>query len=113
MSDSETVELPSDVEQPAPTRRARRSGFWRELSGSIALGLCALAVLVLGVQVVAWINGNPGPGLSRVISHFGFAGLAVGAQLLADRARRRLWIIVAVVGVLVIAATALWLFWWA
>jgi hypothetical protein len=111
MSESETVELPVAVDPPAPTPR-QRSGFWRELSGALALGLCVLAVAVLGFQVVAWFRATPGPGALSVIGHLLAAGLAVSAQWFADR--RRGWTgAVAVVGVFVVAGVALWMFWWA
>jgi hypothetical protein len=110
-SESETVELPTVVEPPAPTPR-RRSGFWPELSGALAIGLCVLAVAVLGFQVVAWFRATPGPGVLSVIGHLLAAGLAVSAQWFADR--RRGWPgALAVLGVLVIAGGALWMFWWA
>lgn len=51
MSEAETAPLPSDVQPPAPAPAPRkRSGFWRELSGTLAFGLCALAAVV----VVFW-----------------------------------------------------------
>jgi hypothetical protein len=111
MSEPETVELPADVDPTAPTPR-QRSGFWRELSGALAIGLCVLAVVVLGFQVVAWFRATPGPGTLSVIGHLLAAGLAVSAQWFADR--RRGWAgVVAVVGVFAIAGGALWTFWWA
>jgi len=108
MTPSETVELPSEV--PATPRK--RSGFWRESSGALALGLCVLAAVVLGFQVVAWLRGAPGPGPLPVVGHLVAAGLAVLAQWFADRRRDRVGT-AAVVAVFVIGAVALWLFWWA
>ena len=109
MTESETVELPSDSQEPAPRKR---SGFWREASGALALGLCVLAALVLGFQIVAWLRGTPGPGAISVVGHGIAAGIAVGAQWFADR--RRDWVSrVAIAGVFVVSAVALWMFWWA
>jgi hypothetical protein len=39
---------------PAP------SGFWREICGALAIGVAALAGVVLVLQVVAWFRGLPG-----------------------------------------------------
>jgi uncharacterized membrane protein YcjF (UPF0283 family) len=106
MSESETVELRSE-----PQKR-KRSGFWREASGALALGLCVLAALVVGFQVVAWIRGTPGPGAVSVAGHLLAAGIAVGAQWFADH--RGSWQArAAVVAVFVVSAVALWMFWWA
>lgn len=110
MTESETVELPSEV-QPAPAPR-KRFGFWREISGALALGLSVLAVVVLGFQVVAWGRETPGPGAFTVAGHLVVAGVAVLGQWFADR--RRDWTgAVATVGVFVLAGMALWIFWWA
>ena len=109
MSESETVELPVNVDPPAPVRR---SGFWREFSGAVAYGLCALAAVVLAFQIVAWFRGTPGPGAFAVLGHLVAAGVAVPAQWFADR--RRGWPgIAAMVGVFVVGTLALWVFWWA
>jgi hypothetical protein len=73
--------------------------------------MCALAVVVLGFQIVAWVRGMPGPGALSVVGHLIAAGLAMGAQWFADR--RRDWAgRVAIAGVFVIGAVALWMFWW-
>ena len=112
MSESETVELPAggEVDPPAPARR--RSGFWREVSGAFALGLCVLAAGVLVFQIVAWVRGTPGPGGLSVVGHLIAAGVAVLAQWFADR--RRGWPgSAAIVAVFVVGGVALWMFWWA
>lgn len=107
--ESETAELTSEPQETAPRRR---SGFWREASGALALGLCVLAALVLGFQIVAWIRGTPGPGAFSVVGHGIAAGLAIGAQWFADH--RRDWVSkVAITVVFVVSAVALWMFWWA
>ncbi len=113
MTESETVELPSDVPPPEPRPAPRkRSGFWREASGALALGLCVLAAVVLGFQIVAWIRGTPGPGAVSVFGHVLAAGIAVVAQWFADR--RDGWQrTAATVAVFVVGAVALWMFWWA
>lgn len=109
-SESETVELHSEPPEPVPARQP--SGFWRELSGALAYGLCALAVVVVGFQIVAWLRGNPGPGWFPLAGHVLTAAIAVGAQRIADRYRG--WQSrAAVLGVLVVGGLALWIFWWA
>ncbi len=105
---------PNGATEPLGTRgRARsRSGFWAELSGALAIGLAALAAVVLVFQIVAWAQGIPGPGLLTVAGHVVAAGLALLAQRFADR--RGGWRgAAAVLGVLTVSAVALWLFWWA
>lgn len=120
VADSRGVEPPAGdlpaagsrgVEPPASGRRTR-SGFWAELSGALALGLAVLAGVVLVFQILAWAQGMPGPGALTVVGHLVAAGLALLAQRFADR--RRGWQgAVAVLAVVAVSATALWLFWWA
>ncbi len=93
---------------PAP----RRSGFWRELSGALAVGLGVLALVVLGLQVVAWFQGVPGPGLGVVIGHVLTAVAALVAQRFADR-RTGPETALAVVLVGIATGIAIWFFWWA
>lgn len=89
-----------------------RTGFWREISGAVAIGLAALAVVVLGLQLVAWARGQPGPGLATVAGHLIAAAVAVLASRLADH--RHGWpAAAAVLGVLVVTGGTLWIFWWA
>ncbi|HEV8558010.1 MAG TPA: hypothetical protein VGR06_16655 [Actinophytocola sp.] len=109
---AETIELRADMNQTEPLPERRRSRFWPEVSGALAIGLCVLAVVVLGFQVVAWIRGTPGPGLLTVGGHVFAAVVAVLVQRLADRLRG--WpAAAAVTGVLLVAAVTLWIFWWA
>jgi hypothetical protein len=104
--------MPSGATEPLVTRGRRRSGFWTELSGALAVGLAVLAGVVLVFQVIAWARDIPGPGLLTVAGHILAAGLALLAQRFADR--RSGWQgAAAVLGVLAISAVALWLFWWA
>jgi lipopolysaccharide export LptBFGC system permease protein LptF len=108
----ETTPLPVPQEPrggDAPRRRAR---FWPEVSGALAIGLCALAVAMLGFQVLAWFQGMPGPGLLTVGGHLLAAVLAVLVQRFADRLRGTL-LAAAVLGVLVLTGATLWIFWWA
>jgi hypothetical protein len=108
-STEETAELIMDPTPPAPRKRSR---FWPELSGALAVGLVVLAVVVLGFQVLAWMQGMPGPGLLTVTGHFGAAALALLIQRFADRMPG--WPRTAsVFGVLGIAGLTLWIFWWA
>ncbi|MFL6142358.1 MAG: hypothetical protein ACJ72N_10900 [Labedaea sp.] len=112
---ADTVE-PRDVPATEPLAAPRRvrgpARLWPEVSGALALGLGALAAVVLGLQIVAWLSGVPGPGPLAVAGQLAAAALAVLIQRLADR--RRGWArAAAVLGVLAIAGLALWLFWWA
>jgi hypothetical protein len=109
---AETIELRADMNQTEPPPERRRSRFWPEVSGALAIGLCVLAVVVLGFQVVAWVRDTPGPGLPTVGGHVLAAAVAVVVQRFADRLRG--WRGAAAVGaVLVVAAVTLWIFWWA
>lgn len=104
-----TMATPATEARPA---RSRRGGFWREISGAVALGVAALAVVVLALQVVAWLRGVPGPGLGALGAHIAAAVVAGLVQRVADR--RGGWVrAAAVLGVLVLTGTVLWLFWWA
>ncbi|HEV2778807.1 MAG TPA: hypothetical protein VGX25_05345 [Actinophytocola sp.] len=96
----------------APERGRARSGFWRELSGALAVGLAVLAAAVLVFQIVSLARGMPGPGLATVLGHVAAAAVAVLAQRFADRRRGRVGV-AAVLGVLLITGATLWIFWWA
>ncbi|WP_444827736.1 hypothetical protein [Actinokineospora sp.] len=109
IEDLTTVELPRPEPIPAAPRR---SGFWRELSGALAIGLCVLALVVLGMQVFAGAQGMPGPGIGVVLGHFGAAVAAVVAQRFADR-RRGPEAALAIVLVGIATGIAIWFFWWA
>jgi hypothetical protein len=106
----ETTPLPVPQEEPRAARR--RARFWPEVSGALAIGLCALAVAVLGFQVLAWFQGMPGPGPLTVGGHLLAAALAVLVQRFADRLSGKL-LAAAVLGVLVLTGATLWVFWWA
>ncbi len=105
-----TVELPRVPASSATTKA--RSGFWRELAGALTFGLCLLALVVLGVQILSWVQGVPGPGVGVVIGHIVAAVAAIMAQRFADR-RRGPMASLGVFAVLISAAGALWFFWWA
>lgn len=85
---------------------------WRGLTGSLAFGLAALAVVVLASGLVGALTGAPGPGTVPLIAHPVGAALALAAQHLADRRRGRLAGF-AGAAVVVITAATLWFFWWA
>jgi ferric-dicitrate binding protein FerR (iron transport regulator) len=112
MTAEEARESPDVAAEPEPSEPRRRPGFWREASGALALGLVALAVVVLVFQVVAWVRGTPGPGIYPVVAHWGAAALAVLAQRIVDHSSGRRQAL-AVLTVAVAAGATLWLFWWA
>lgn len=94
--------------RPNPLLRAGRA-----LSGVAAAGLVVLTGLM---AVTAWLTdreGAPGPGTDVVLGHLTIAVLAVIAQVVADRSNERpLRGLIAVLVVLVLAASALWVWWW-
>jgi hypothetical protein len=119
MDSSEMSTLPLPTSPGATTvdlsRRPaapRGGGVRRELSGALSVGLAVLALVVLVFQLIAWGRGVPGPGAVMVLGHVALAAVAVAAQRVADR--RTGWpATAAVLGVVVVTGTALWLFWWA
>lgn len=84
----------------------------RRLSGLLAGGLVALALVVGAAQWLATASGRPGPGVLTVVGHLTAALAAVALQLVAERVRGRPATL-ASAGVLVVAATVLWFGWWA
>ncbi len=109
-SNATTVELPLPPRAVSAPRH--RGGPWRELSGALAVGMSVLAVVVVVFQVLAFVRDMPGPGLWTVLGHVAAAVLAVFVQRFADRLTG--WAAaVSVLGVVVVAGAALWLFWWA
>lgn len=107
-TERETVELETVNRSPGPGRTGR---WWRGLTGSLAAGLVALLLLVLGAQVAGWVNGSEGPGMLPVAGHVAGAALALVAQRFADRHEGRT-AGVAGAGVVAVAVAVLWLFWW-
>lgn len=105
MSTEELRVLPVEEERP------RRGRWWRGLTGSLAAGLAALAVIVLGAGLLCWLRGAPGPGVAMLIGHPVAAVLALAAQRFADR-REGSVAGVAGFAVVVVLLVALWLFWW-
>ncbi|MDQ0377231.1 hypothetical protein [Amycolatopsis thermophila] len=105
MADTDELEL------AAARGRNRAARWWRGFTGSLAAGLVALAVLVLGAGVLCAFLDVPGPGAEPMIAHPVAAALALLAQRVADR---RNGPVAGVAGLLVVAvlAVALWTFWW-
>jgi predicted lipid-binding transport protein (Tim44 family) len=94
-----------------PAEPAKQGGrWWRGFTGSLAAGL---AVLAIGVLVVAGIDlntGAPGPGAVLLIGHPVAAMLALLAQRVADR-RNGAPAAGAGVAVVLFTVSALTLFW--
>jgi hypothetical protein len=101
-----------DQTPPGTPGAGRRPRFWAEVSGALAVGLSALAAVVVAFQILSWARGMPGPGLLTVAGHLGAAALAVLVQRFADRTGGRQGAL-AVLGVLVVTCVTLWFFWWA
>jgi hypothetical protein len=105
--DTAPIPVPSGRVSELPPGRA---GFWRELSGSLSLGLCVLALVVAGMQILAWRKGMPGPGALIVLGHLAAAVIAVVLQRGADR-RAGAPGLARVFLILAITAAAVWMFW--
>jgi hypothetical protein len=84
----------------------------RALSGVLAGGLVALAVVICTAQWLAGTSGRPGPGAATVVGHVVAALATVALQLAADRLRGQIAVL-ASGSVLVIAAGVLWFGWYA
>lgn len=96
---------------PRPTSRyGREHRVLRGLSGSVAAGLVLLALGLVGVQLWQSSQGEPGPEWPVVLGHVGAAALAVVFQRAADR-RRDASGVLAAVGVFLIMAVTLWIWW--
>lgn len=95
----------------AERRRSDAVRAPRELSGVLAGGLVALAIVVCVAQWLASASGRPGPGIAVVAGHGVAALAAVVWQLAAQRSRGRggalaSWAVLALTGVV------LWFGWW-
>lgn len=84
----------------------------RGLSGVLAGGLVALAIVVCAAQWLASQSGRPGPGMAAVVGHVVAAASAVVLQLAAERSLGRNAAL-ASWSVLVLTAGVLWFGWWA
>jgi hypothetical protein len=69
-----------------------------------------LALGLVGVQFWQAGQGQPGPEWPTVIGHLGTAAVAVVLQRIADR-RRDVFGVLATVGVFVVMAVTLWIWW--
>lgn len=84
----------------------------RGLSGVLAGGLVALAIVMCLAQWLAGNSGSPGPGAVVVVGHLLAALAAVVLQVAAERSGGRTAVL-ASWSVLVLAAAVLWFGWWA
>jgi hypothetical protein len=118
-AESRTTELPTsqrghhrpEAIQARQTSPAPKSGFWRELTGALTAGTILLAIAVLVLQTIAWLNGMPGLGAVVLIGHLVGAALAVAAQRVADR-RSGKPALAAGLGIGAVVVLILVLFWW-
>jgi hypothetical protein len=103
---------PAAGDEADSTARGNAAGrWWRGFTGSVAAGLAVVAVLVLVVGVLCFVNGAAGPGLGKLVGHPVAAVVALGLQRVADRRFGRV-AAAAGGGVLVVAAVAFTLLWW-
>jgi RsiW-degrading membrane proteinase PrsW (M82 family) len=84
----------------------------RGLSGVLAGGMTALAIVVGLAQWLAAASGRPGPGMSAVAGHALAALVGIMLQLAAERSRDRIATL-ASWSILMLAAVVLWFGWWA
>lgn len=92
---------------PGPALRLLRG--W---SGSLTAGLCVLALVVVGTQIIGGQRDFPGPGAESVIVHVLGAVGALVVQWFVDRRSGPIAPAGAAV-VTVIVAAVLWTQWWA
>ncbi|MFD2421996.1 hypothetical protein [Amycolatopsis pigmentata] len=104
----EDVETRPTRTGPERTKFGRR---WRGFTGSLAVGLVALAVVVLGAGLVSAAVGAPGPGVAPLCAHPLAAILALALQRQADRRGGRV-AAAAGTGVVVSVVVVLVFFWW-
>ncbi|TCO58642.1 DUF4190 domain-containing protein [Actinocrispum wychmicini] len=107
--DAKTTELPTHARTVELSTGKR--GFWRELSGSLAAGVVVFTVVVLVLQAVSWVRQVPGLGIWVLAGHVVGAVLAVLAQRQIDRRTGR-GAVLAGIGLGVVVAAVLLLFWW-
>ncbi|MEU0533500.1 hypothetical protein [Amycolatopsis tolypomycina] len=107
-----TTPAATDADTPAEADPPKTRGrWWRGFTGSLAAGLAVLAVGVLVVGVICLFTGAPGPGVASLVGHPVAAGLALGAQRVADR-RRGLPAVGAGFAVVLFAVSAATVFWY-
>jgi hypothetical protein len=100
------------VEVKAAVKTRRGYGFLRGVSGILAVGMVLLALANIAVQFYANARDLPGPGVLSVTAHIVAAVLVIVGQIIADRFDD--WRApVSVLGVFLVSAATLWLFWWA
>ncbi|MBF6081658.1 hypothetical protein IU485_09835 [Nocardia cyriacigeorgica] len=83
----------------------------RGISGLVAAGIFALAVVVVAAAIIGARRGFPGPGAESVTWHVVSAAIVVAAQVYSDRHRG----VAALTATLLVVATAgvlLWTQWW-
>ena len=94
-----------------PRGRINSGRATRGLSGVLAGGLVALAIVMCLAEWWAGNSGLPGPGPAAVAGHVVAALAAVVLQLAAERSHGRAAVL-ASWSVLVLAAAVLWFGWW-
>jgi hypothetical protein len=99
---------PLDRRDADPTSRGGR--LLRGVSGIVAGGLAALAVVLFVGWVVTARSGTAGPGTGMLLGHGIAAVVALAGQSVADRRRDRTGLLAAV-GVLAVGVAVLCGFW--
>lgn len=83
----------------------------RGISGIVAGGVVALALLVVAVGLVGWVRDFPGPGGAAMVWHIAAAAVVLFAQRRVDRGRGAAGVGAAVL-VVGVAVALLWTQWW-
>lgn len=93
------------------TGRTRFGRSWRGFTGSLAVGMVALAVIVLGAGLASAAVGAPGPGVAPLCAHPLAAILAMTLQRQADRRDGQ---VAGAAGIAIVAEVVFVLvfFWW-
>jgi hypothetical protein len=102
---------PETIQRRQTGPSPRKSRFWRELTGALAAGTMLLAIAVLVLQTIAWLQGMPGLGVVVLVGHLVGAALAIVAQRMVDR-RAGKPALAAGLGLGAVVVVILVLFWW-
>ncbi|MGH3622078.1 MAG: hypothetical protein ACRDQ5_09855 [Sciscionella sp.] len=103
---------PDDEPTYRSHRYSRSESTIAAVTGVVTAAMVLLALLVLAGKLFGQVRNVPGPSGIEVGLHAAGAVAALGLQLLVRRARAGLRILAAL-GIVVVTAALLWVFWWA